>query len=341
MSGDDGNAAWFDPRLTVFIIWGIFVVLFVCIPSKRIVQRIFTLMGCSCCAYEEEVAPTNGSGGHEMHYEILSSARKQEIDSLRASHLTYRLHPFSLTLEKKHMLRRISENETTPTSQNGDNNSQPQDRIPGPGEESAGNSSGGDVEMGFVRGMDPPEQDNAEEENKEEEDSQYTHVLIPQPGHNFDDIDVLELGQSSTDKEKKVNTEEKKPKLRLFGGKAGKGDGAKESPDATTTKTIENGSGTSKRRSCPIFCAICLAEYEPSERVSWSSNPDCTHAFHEDCVVEWLVSLGRTKSKSRRFADEPTEGQLLDYHLECPCCRQEFVSRGRCDLPAVCGEESA
>ena len=32
----------------------------------------------------------------EVSYEIMSNARKQEIDSLRASHLTYRLHPFSL-----------------------------------------------------------------------------------------------------------------------------------------------------------------------------------------------------------------------------------------------------
>ena len=31
-----------------------------------------------------------------MHYELLSTARKQELDSLRASHLTYRLHPVSL-----------------------------------------------------------------------------------------------------------------------------------------------------------------------------------------------------------------------------------------------------
>ena len=29
-------------------------------------------------------------------YELLSTSRKQEIDSLRASHLTYRLHQFSL-----------------------------------------------------------------------------------------------------------------------------------------------------------------------------------------------------------------------------------------------------
>jgi hypothetical protein len=39
--------------------------------------------------------------GHFLHsggiiYELLSSSRKREIDSLRASHITYRLHPFTL-----------------------------------------------------------------------------------------------------------------------------------------------------------------------------------------------------------------------------------------------------
>ena len=56
MSSTEDRSDWFDPRLTVFIIWGIFVILFVCIPSKRIVQRILYAMGCSCCRYEEGVS---------------------------------------------------------------------------------------------------------------------------------------------------------------------------------------------------------------------------------------------------------------------------------------------
>ncbi|KAL7538065.1 hypothetical protein ACHAXR_009682 [Thalassiosira sp. AJA248-18] len=318
--------AWFDPRLTVFIIWGIFVVLFICIPSKRVVQRIFYLMGCTCCGYDEdaEIAPSNTGDGNEVSYEILSSARKQEIDGLRASHLTYRLHPFTLTLEKKHMLRRISESgDESPSS------SLPQDRKPDP----QSSHSNDDVETGFVRGIDPPERDGFGGDNKEEEDGvQYTHVSVPMPGHNFDCVDVHK-SKPCTEDEKK---DEKKSKIRIFGGKAKeevKSDTIKEEP--TTAVGENNGGGNNRRRSCPIFCAICLMEYEPPERVSWSSNPECTHIFHEDCVVQWLVSLGRTKSKNHRFSVEPTEAQLLNYQLECPCCRQEFISREKAALPEL------
>jgi len=310
------------------------------------VQRIFHLMGCRCWGYaEEEIAPTNNNGGNEMNYEILSNARKQEIDSLRASHITYQLYPTSLTLEKKHMLRRISDTDSPPpaTAQNNDSPI-PQDRNLNPGE-STNKNSDDDVETGFVRGiMDPPEND-VEEENKEEEEDDviYTHVSIPPPGHNFDGVDLsIEKKQPCTEDDKnKPNKEEKKPKNRIFGAKGNKGDNtndAKEIPSNTTKD--DNDKGERKRRECPIFCAICLMEYEATERISWSSNHDCTHVFHEDCIVQWLVSLGRTKSKRQPFSEDPTEAQLFNYPLECPCCRQDFVSRGQSDLSDVCGEES-
>lgn len=55
----------------------------------------------------------------------------------------------------------------------------------------------------------------------------------------------------------------------------------------------------------PNCCAICLMSYEVDDKVIWSSNPDCAHAFHEDCVVGWLVKM------------QP--------ETPCPCCRQEFT----------------
>lgn len=55
----------------------------------------------------------------------------------------------------------------------------------------------------------------------------------------------------------------------------------------------------------PNCCAICLMGYDIGDKVIWSSNPDCAHAFHEDCVVGWLVKM------------QP--------ETPCPCCRQEFT----------------
>lgn len=49
-------------------------------------------------------------------------------------------------------------------------------------------------------------------------------------------------------------------------------------------------------------CDICLLEYEPGDVVAWSHNPACSHAYHEDCIADWLVR-----------------------NLSCPSCRQDFV----------------
>jgi hypothetical protein len=61
-------------------------------------------------------------------------------------------------------------------------------------------------------------------------------------------------------------------------------------------------------RLVPPTCAICLVSYSPGCYVTWSSNPDCTHAFHRDCILMWLLKK-----------EEPL----------CPCCRREFVSSWR------------
>ena len=82
-----------------------------------------------------------------------------------------------------------------------------------------------------------------------------------------------------------------------------------------------------EERAVPIFCAICLTKYEISDRVCWSSNSECSHMFHEDCMMRWLVALGRKGSKRKRYSANPSERKMLDYALACPCCRQDFISR--------------
>ncbi len=187
-------------------------------------------------------------------------------------------------------------------------------------------SSGHDDNMG------PPAAMGAEEiKEEEEENAQFTHILIPPPGHNFDGIDITTL-LPSTDKDNEDETTTQKGennfRLRLFGGKTKVvAHAAKDSVGGdNTTKNDTSRTGIKRKsRICPNVCTICLMEYEPSDRVSWSSNKECTHVFHEDCITHWLVSLGRTKSKMLRFSEEPTEAQLLNYELECPCCRQHFI----------------
>jgi len=101
--------------------------------------------------------------------------------------------------------------------------------------------------------------------------SQYTHILIPYPGHGRD------IESKSED--------------------------------------------DSNRREVPIFCAICLGEYTISEQVSWSSNSDCPHVFHRECITQWFLTLLKSKSHVEVVAPTPTK-------LECPMCRQDFLDVG-------------
>jgi len=56
------NYTWFDPRLTVFIIWGTFILLFICIPFKRYIQLFFHRLGFPCCRYVVEDENIVGRG---------------------------------------------------------------------------------------------------------------------------------------------------------------------------------------------------------------------------------------------------------------------------------------
>eukprot|EP00980_Cylindrotheca_fusiformis_P001275 scaffold333_cov133-Cylindrotheca_fusiformis.AAC.1 len=53
------------------------------------------------------------------------------------------------------------------------------------------------------------------------------------------------------------------------------------------------------------LCPICLCNYEIGTMIVWSSNEACEHAFHFECIEEWLMNQ--------------REGPL------CPCCRRDFI----------------
>ena len=68
--------------------------------------------------------------------------------------------------------------------------------------------------------------------------------------------------------------------------------------------SVEEG-GEEELKSVPNNCAICLDTYVSGDTIVTSCNPLCPHAFHQECIIEWLVKM--------------QEG------TPCPCCRRTFV----------------
>lgn len=174
-----------------------------------------------------------------------------------------------------------------------------------------------DIEKGF-----PNEEDTGIKVHEEAQlevlecTGEHTHILVPLPGQTNNEEAKLETPLEPAPKStwqsslSKIKSPQDKP----------------SSSDKSAAEA-DNKESTITERAVPIFCAVCLMEYEVSDRVCWSSNKECTHVFHEDCIVQWLVSSGRTKSKRRWFPENPSEKRLMCYELECPCCRQEFISK--------------
>ena len=85
------------------------------------------------------------------------------------------------------------------------------------------------------------------------------------------------------------------------------------------------------RRDVPNGCAICLSEFEAGDRVTWSSNADCPHCFHEQCLLNWMLAVGKKKQRQHSHNDILDESidpiQLaITFPKLCPCCRRPFFA---------------
>jgi len=39
----------------------------------------------------------------------------------------------------------------------------------------------------------------------------------------------------------------------------------------------------------PKSCSICLEPYREGDDICWSQNENCYHAYHQDCILDWLM----------------------------------------------------
>ena len=188
--------------------------------------------------------------------------------------------------------------------------------------------SAGQEESGKQNNVDDFEMDVVAPDNSEDvktqcdddkDDAECTHVLIPHPGQASDDRHVTGIDNCCTVNETKMKLSSLSRKKLFHTSKVGQDIKHKE------MENPKEGTLVSELRAVPIFCAVCLMKYEISDRVCWSSNSECSHMFHEDCMLRWQMVLGRKHSRRKRFSANPSEKKLLDFALTCPCCRQDFI----------------
>lgn len=53
----------------------------------------------------------------------------------------------------------------------------------------------------------------------------------------------------------------------------------------------------------PQTCPVCCEDYQKGDEIAWSKNEKCPHAYHVDCILEWLMK-----------------------HDDCPMCREQYVT---------------
>jgi len=68
-------------------------------------------------------------------------------------------------------------------------------------------------------------------------------------------------------------------------------------------------------------CSVCLNNFKVGERISWSPENDCDHVFHQDCIMQWFLTLSRRDDAKRRKRSYDVECKL-----HCPMCRQDFIA---------------
>jgi hypothetical protein len=85
-----------------------------------------------------------------------------------------------------------------------------------------------------------------------------------------------------------------------------------------TTAASKTSSGRAdgwQQRTIQSGCAICLDPYEVGDDIVWSSNEQCRHAFHQECVLDYFLHL-------HQYDKEEDIAATLSG--PCPCCRQSF-----------------
>ena len=246
----------------------------------------------------------------DVEYAHLSQRTKNQISEIRTREISKCLTAYSLELSAENMITRQHDNDDDVHDKEG------QDDCDAPSQETPSDQTN-QPKAPPVDDMEAPaELFNSEEGN-------YTHICLPLPGYNKNGMRKPKKKPTTTPENKRMRG------LALF--RRDSKDDSKQAKELSCvddrSKVLDEDSIQQKddRREVPIFCAVCLGEFEVSERVCWSSNTECTHVFHHDCMLHWLKSVGKRACKLQRFSETPSVKQVMNFDMQCPCCRQPFI----------------
>lgn len=76
-------------------------------------------------------------------------------------------------------------------------------------------------------------------------------------------------------------------------------------------------------------CAVCMNPLDIGQKVVWSSNPECSHVFHQQCLLDWFVTVGAKKWRTqaaRHLEMDPSSlhEEICKFPKLCPICRRNY-----------------
>mmetsp|Transcript_10826 Transcript_10826/g.16745 ORF Transcript_10826/g.16745 Transcript_10826/m.16745 type:complete len:414 (+) Transcript_10826:126-1367(+) len=305
-------------------------------------------------------------------YGSLSERQKGEVDEVRVSGINRLLEGVTMTLQQEHLMHKEMTTATTSKSES----SMTDTTVECSASESSTSSSSHTLEH-IISSLESSKEDDEDVELGHQANVLTCHSSSVQNDEHDDDMnstsendDVLPCNSSVQDddeehggiaavpqlykKEEEGNTSSSASSLAtetveteythvcipcLGMMQQCRSSTTTESTTALASKDDNDVStnATPRTREVPINCPICLSSYEPQQSICYSSNHQCPHVFHSECIMHWFVEMGRRNDDIIiTHGTKLDESSLLEYTLSCPCCRQPFVQS---ELLQKCADE--